>query len=107
MQKSLITVAVALGLMVGAMSLYAVAQPRNLWHALVQPRDTPVDLGPPPITEPQLRERLAAAGFRDIFVTRRTTFETLAAKDGVSMKLAVDAQSGTVTRIWDDNDDDN
>jgi hypothetical protein len=106
MQKGLVTVAVALGLMVGAMSLYAVAQPHNLWHALVRQGDARLDLGPLPITEPQLRERLAAAGFRDIFVTRRTTFETLAAKDGVNMKLAIDAQSGTVTRIWEDNDDD-
>ena len=50
MQKSLITVAVVLGVTVGTMSLYAVAQPR----------DMPLDLGPLPITEAQLRERLAA-----------------------------------------------
>jgi hypothetical protein len=97
MQKSLITVAVALGVTVGGMSLYAVAQPR----------DMSLDLGPLPITEPQLRERLAAAGFGNIYITRRTTFETLAEKNGVSMKITVDAQSGTVTRMWDDDDDDN
>ncbi len=96
MQKNLIIVAVALGLMVGATSLYAVARPRDLQ----------LDLGPLPITEPQLRERLAAAGFSDIYVTPRTTLETLAAKNGVSMKLSVDVQSGTVTRMWEDNDDD-
>ena len=96
MQKSLIIVAVALGVTVGAMSLYAVAQPR----------DIPLDLGPLPITEPELRERLAAAGFGNIYVTPRTMFETLAEKNGVSMKLAVDAQSGTVMRIWNDDDDD-
>ena len=96
MQKSLITAAVALGLMIGAMSLYAVAQPR----------DMPLDLGPLPITEPQLRERLAAAGFGNIYVTPQTMFETLAEKNGVSMKLTIDAQSRTVTRLWDDNDDD-
>jgi hypothetical protein len=97
MQKSLITVATALGLMVGAMSLYAVAQPR---------RDLGLYLGPKPITEQQLRAHLAAAGFSDIYVTPRITFETLAAKNGVSTKFSVDAQSGTVTRMWDDDGDD-
>ena len=96
MQKSLITVAVVLGVTIDTMSLYAVAQPR----------DMPLDLGPLPITESQLRERLAAAGFGNIYVTPRTMFETLAEKNGVSMKLTVYAQSGTVTRLWDDNDDD-
>jgi hypothetical protein len=97
MQKSLITVAAALGLMVAAMSLYAVAQPRELG----------LNLGPTAITEQQLRTHLAAAGFTDVYVTPRTTFETLAAKNGVSMKFSVDTQSGTVTRMWDDDDDDN
>jgi hypothetical protein len=96
MQKSLITVAAALGLMVGATSLYAVAQPRDLG----------LYLGPTPITEQQLRAHLVAAGFSDIYVTPRTTFETLAAKNGVSMKFSVDAQSGTVTRMWDNDDND-
>ena len=96
MQKTLIGIALALAVSVGALSLYAVAATP----------DTYPYLGPLPITEQQLRDRLAAAGFTDIRVTPRTTFETLAAKNGVSMKFSVDAQSGTVTRMWDNDDND-
>jgi hypothetical protein len=54
MQKSLITVAAALGLMVGAMSLYAVAQPHDLG----------LYLGPTPITEQRIPPPKAAfSGF--------------------------------------------
>ena len=96
MRKILIVMVANLIVLAGALSLFAVAQPR----------DMTLDLGPLPITAPQLRERLAAAGFSNIYVTPRTRLEVLAVKNGVNVKLAVDAQSGTVTRMWEDNDDD-
>ena len=81
-------------------------QPYRRVRSVFTRRRKPRDLGPARITAQQVRDKLTAADFQNVQVTPRLTFDTLAFKDGRSMKFAVDAQSGVVTRMWDDDDDD-
>jgi hypothetical protein len=60
-----------------------------------------------PITEQQIRDKLTADGFSNIQITPEASiFQTNATKDGRVLRLAIDAQSGTVLRVQDDDDDD-
>jgi hypothetical protein len=60
-----------------------------------------------PITEQQIRDKLTADGFSKIQITPQgSIFQTNATKDGRALRLSIDAQSGTVLKIQDDDDDD-
>lgn len=60
-----------------------------------------------PITEQQIRDKLTADGFSDIQITLQGgIFQTDATKDRRALRLAIDAQSGTILEVRDDNDDD-
>jgi hypothetical protein len=95
MKRILIATAVAV-MSIGAASLYATAQGPNI----------KVDLGPVPISEQQLRDRMATAGFTNVAIKAQTTFEAVAIKDGKRVKLEVDAQSGRISQMSDDDADD-
>jgi hypothetical protein len=95
MKKTLLVLGMAAAVSVGTVSLYAASQP-----------DIRLDVGPLPVTEQQLRDRLSAAGFNNIRLTPRITFEALAMKNGQTIKLAINADSGVVTRMSEDDDDD-
>jgi hypothetical protein len=59
------------------------------------------------ITEQQIRDKLTADGFSNIQITSQgSIFETNATKDGRAVRLAIDAQSGTVLQARDDDGDD-
>ena len=90
---AVITVAVA----AGAASIYAAGNSSG--DRLIR--------GSGPITEQQIRDKLAAEGFSNIQITLRgSVFETVATKDGRQAELAIDAQSGIVSQDRDDDDDD-
>ena len=90
---AVITVVVA----AGAASIYAASNPSG--DRLIP--------GSGPITEQQIRDKLAAEGFPNIQITLRSSvFETVAIKDGRQSELAIDAQSGIVSQDRDDDDDD-
>jgi hypothetical protein len=60
-----------------------------------------------PITEQQIRDKLTADGFSNIQVTSQgSIFQTKATKDGRALGLAIDAESGAVLQVRDDDDDD-
>lgn len=60
-----------------------------------------------PITEQQIRGKLTANGFSNIQITLQGgIFQTNATKDGRALRLAIDAQSGTILQVQDDDDDD-
>jgi hypothetical protein len=91
---------VAAGLMgltlVGAASLYAAAElPKNN-----------INLGPGPVTDQEIRDKLAAAGFSNIRITSRNFFDAAATKNGRSLQLPIDPQSGKAIRTGIDDDDD-
>jgi hypothetical protein len=73
MKKRALAAASLVGLtMIGAVSLYAAAQlPKNS-----------LDLGSGPMTEQQIRDKLAAAGFSNIQITPRNIFDAVAVKNG-------------------------
>ena len=60
-----------------------------------------------PITEQQIRDKLAADGFSNIQIASQgSIFQTNATKDGHAIGLEIDAESGTVLQARDDDDDD-
>ena len=60
-----------------------------------------------PITEQQIRDKLTADGFSNIQITQQGgILQTNATKDGGALKMAIDAQSGTVLKSAQDDDDD-
>ena len=63
--------------------------------------------GDGPISEQQIRDKLAADGFSNIQVTSQgRAFETTATRGGRVLRLAIDADSGSVLETQDDDDDD-
>ena len=60
-----------------------------------------------PITEQQIRDKLAADGFSNIQVTSQGhAFETTATRGGRVLRLAIDGESGSVLETQDEDDDD-
>jgi hypothetical protein len=60
-----------------------------------------------PVTEQQIRDKLTADGFSNIGITSAgDTFQTSAIRNGRALRLAIDAQTGTVLQSQDDDDDD-
>ena len=97
MKKPLLLAAGLVGLtIVGGASLYAAAElPKNN-----------LNLGPGPVTERGIRDKLAAAGFSDIRITSRNFFDAAASKNRRALQLAIDPQSGKAIRTGIDDDDD-
>jgi hypothetical protein len=97
MKKALLAAAGLVSLTLGgAASLYAAAElPKNNFN-----------LGPGPVTEQEIRDKLAAAGFSDIRITTRNFFDAAANKNGRALQLAIDPQSGKAIRTGIDDDDD-
>jgi hypothetical protein len=97
MKKRLLVATGLVGLtMIGAASLYAAAE---------LPKDN-FNLGSGPVTEQEIRDKLAAAGFSNIQVTSRNFFAAIATRNGRALQLAIDPQSGKVIRTGTDDDDD-
>src|SRR5260370_37617597 len=97
MKKRALAAAGLVGLsMIGVASLYAAAELPN----------NSLNLGPGPVTEQEIRDKLAAAGFSNIQVTPRNIFAAVAARNGRRLELAIDPQSGKVIRAGADDDDD-
>lgn len=94
--KRLLFAAVISGFVaVGTAPIYAASESS---HSLI-----PI-LGP--ITEQQIRDKLTADGFSNIHIALQGgIFQTNATKDGRALRLAIDAQSGTVLQVQDDDDD--
>src|SRR5580765_6168882 len=61
---------------------------------------------PGPVTEQQIRDKLAAAGFSNIQVMARNIFDVAGTRDGRSMQLAIDPRSGKVMLAGTDDDND-
>lgn len=60
-----------------------------------------------PITEQQIRDKLTADGFSDIQVTSLgRAFQTTATRGGHVLRMAIDADSGSVLKTQDDDGDD-
>jgi hypothetical protein len=96
MKRLFLAAVISSFVVVGAASIYAASNSPD--------RFIP---GGGPITEQQIRDKLTADGFSNIQIAPQgSTFQTNATKDGRALKLAIDAQSGTVLKAQDDDDDD-
>jgi hypothetical protein len=94
-KKRLFTAAGLAGLtMLGATYLYAAAESSK----------DEFDLGSGPVTEQEMRNKLAVAGFSNIQITARNFFDAVATRDGRTLSLVIDPQSGTVIRVGGDDD---
>jgi hypothetical protein len=97
MKKRLVVASGLVGLtLIGAASFYAAAE---------LPKDN-FNLGSGPVTEQEIRDKLAAAGFSNIRITSRNFFDAAATRDGRALQLAIDPQSGKVIHAGTDDDDD-
>jgi hypothetical protein len=97
MKRRLLAATGLLGLtIIGDASLYAAAESPK--------RD--FDLGSGPVTEQKMRDKLAAAGFSNIRINPRNFFDTVATRDGRTLSMVIDPQSGTAIRIGNDDDAD-
>jgi len=72
-----------------------------------EPSKGPVFIaGEQPVTEDQVRQKLQSDGWSNVQVVRDGKFfEAMGSKNGQTMKVAVDAQTGRL-RAADDDDDD-
>ena len=84
----------------------AVVAATGVWIAVAETSQGPVFIaGDKPVTESQIRDKLAADGYGNILILRqRGTFEAMAAKDGTVAKFVVNAATGRL--VNDDDDDD-
>ena len=80
-----------------AASIYAAAQ---------MPASKAINLGPGPVTEEQIRDRLTAAGYSNIQIAPRRIFAVAVTRNGRAVELAIDPASGNVIRAGGDNDGD-
>jgi hypothetical protein len=97
MKRLFLAVTISSFVAVGAASIYAAGDSSS---ARLIP-------GNGPITEQQIRDKLIADGFSNIQITSaRDTFQTNAVRNGRALRLAIDAQTGTVVQSRDDDDDD-
>jgi hypothetical protein len=63
--------------------------------------------GTGPITEQQIRDKLTSDGFSNIKISPQgSLFETIATKNGRTLRLEIDSQSGTVFQARGDGDGD-
>ena len=97
MKKRLMVAAGLAGLtIIGDLSIYAAAE---------LPKDS-FNLGSGPVTEQEIRDKLAAAGFSNIRITSRNFFDAAATRNGRALQLAIDPLSGKVIHAGTDDDDD-
>ena len=84
----------------------AVVATTGVWIAVAEPSQGPVFIaGDRPVTESQIRDKLASDGYGNVLILRqRRTFEAMAAKDGTVAKFVINAATGRL--INDDDDDD-
>jgi hypothetical protein len=63
--------------------------------------------GDQPVNEDQVRQKLQSDGWSDVQIVRDGEFfEAIGSKDGQTMKVAVDAQTGRLRPAEEDDDDD-
>ncbi len=75
--------------------------------AAAQPEGQPFIPGDKPVTEDQVREKLAADGFTNVQIVRQGgVLEAMGTKDGKTSKILVNAQTGRLATRDDDDDDD-
>ena len=89
MNRRLMTAGVVGVVTIGGASLYA---------ATLIPGNRVINLGPGPVTEEQIRDRLAASGFSNIQIRPRNIFSAAATRNGRALELTIDPQSGKVIR---------
>src|SRR5215471_20013412 len=72
-----------------------------------EPSKGPVFIaGDQPVTEDQVRQKLQSDGWSDVQILREGRYlEAMGSKNGETMKVAVDAQTGRL-RATDDGDED-
>jgi hypothetical protein len=72
-----------------------------------EPSNGPVFIaGDQPVTEDQVRQKLQSDGWSNVQILREGRYlEAMGSKNGQTMKVAVDAQTGRL-RATDDDDDD-
>lgn len=74
--------------------------------AIAETRGPVFIAGDKPVTEEQIRTKLAADGYLDVrVVTEGRYFEATGAKDGKVAKLRIDGQTGRLAADDDDDDD--
>jgi hypothetical protein len=96
--KKIIVWTVGLGLLFGAAGLAIAAAEQREGQQFIT--------GSQPVAEDQVRQKLQAEGWSDIQIVRDGRyFEAIASKDGLTSRIAVDAQTGRL-RADDDDDDD-
>jgi hypothetical protein len=72
-----------------------------------QPQGPAFIAGDKPVTEDQIREKLAAGGWTNVQIVRQGRFyEAIASRDGQTEKVRVDSQTGRLRGNDDDDDDD-
>ena len=72
-----------------------------------QPRGPVFIAGDKPVTEDQIRQKLAADGWTNVQIVRQGRYyEAMASKNGQTEKVAVDSQTGRLRGSDDDDDDD-
>jgi hypothetical protein len=97
MKSLFLAVTISSFVVVGAASIYAAGDSSS--GRLIP--------GVGPITEQQIRDKLVADGFSNIQITSGgDIFQTNAVRNGRALRLAIDAQTGTVLQSQDDDDDD-
>jgi hypothetical protein len=75
--------------------------------ATAEGQGSPFIPGDKPVTEDQVREKLASDGYSNIQIVQQgRLFEALGTKDGKTSKVLVNAQTGRLASRDDDDDDD-
>jgi hypothetical protein len=79
----------------------------GLLMATAEPRGGVFIPGDKPVTEAQVREKMASEGYSNIrIMSQAGYFEALGSKDGKTGKIMVNAQTGRLVSGDDDDDDD-
>ena len=75
--------------------------------ATAEGQGPPFIAGDRPVTEDQIREKMGSEGYSNIQIVRQgRLFEALGTKDGKTGKILVNAQTGRLANVDDDDDDD-
>jgi hypothetical protein len=94
--KRIVVSAIGFGLLLGATGLVVATEGRE---------GAPFLPGGGPVTEEQIRQKLQSDGWSDVTIVRDGQyFQAVAAKNGQTTRIVVDAQTGRL-RAADDDDD--
>jgi hypothetical protein len=93
-------------MMVALISATTVVAATGVWIAVAETSQGPVFIaGDKPVSEGQIRDKLEADGYVNVLILRqRRTFEAMAARDGKVAKFLVNAATGRLVTVDDDDD---